>query len=52
MKKKLLALYLKEFNRDYLSTREDRRRVLAELVKFMGFLAMWAVTVIILRVME
>ncbi len=43
---------LKEINRDYLSTREDRRRVLAELVRLMGFLTMWAVTVIILRVME
>jgi hypothetical protein len=36
---KLLALYLKEFNREYLNTRADRRRTRQTITNFLATLA-------------
>ena len=38
-----LSLYLRDFNRDYLSTREDRRQALHDLLAFLATVALIAV---------
>lgn len=47
---KLLALYLREFNRDYLSIPADRWEFLANLVNFMAILAAIVLAGVFMRV--
>lgn len=44
----LLVRYLQEFNQEYLSTREDRRRVGETLVTFAATLALIMITAVVL----
>jgi len=45
---KLLALYLKELNQDYLSTLEDRRRLWRELANFVATAVLFVVAALIM----
>ena len=47
----LLGLYLKEFNREYLSTPADRRRLREDLVGFAATLALIIATAFVLLVL-
>jgi predicted nucleic acid-binding Zn ribbon protein len=44
----LFVQYLQEFNREYLSTREDRRRVRETLVTFAATLVLIMITAVVL----
>lgn len=48
---KLLALYLKKFNQDYLATLEDRRRLWRELANFVATAALFVVAALVMWVL-
>jgi hypothetical protein len=48
---KLLALYLREFNQDYLSIPADRREFWVNLVNFMATAALFVVAAVIMWVL-